>query len=182
MQLKSLTFLCSIAIGVAALNVKREAVPGEAPTSASTCSDITKTVTSIATISYGTTKTTTVTVIKTETDEVTKTVTGPGVTVTKTESYTVTSVKPGPTQTVTATVTAKGPETTVTKTESYTVTTTKPASTCVTSKPTCPTLTSTATYCKSCFVPDCTTTQYLTKSAGCDVLPTATKIGACSPT
>lgn len=123
---------------------------------------------------YGTTKTTTVTVIKTETNEVTKTVTSPGATVTKTESYTVTSVKPGPTQTVTATVTAKGPETTVTKTESYTVTTTKPASTCVTSKPTCPTLTSTATYCKSCFVPDCTTTQYLTKSARCDVLPTAT--------
>lgn len=112
--------------------------------------------------------------IKTETDEVTKTVTGPGATVTKTESYTVTSVKPGPTQTVTATVTGKGPETTITKTESYTVTTTKPGQTCPTTKPNCPTLTSTATYCKSCLVPDCTTTSYLTKSAGCDVLPTAT--------
>lgn len=116
--------------------------------------------------------------IKTETDEVTKTVTatGPGTTVTKTESYTVTTVKPGPTQTVSYTVTTNGPGTTatVTKTESYTFTTTKPAPTCVTSKPSCPTLTSTATYCKSCLVPDCTTTSYLTKSAGCDVLPTAT--------
>lgn len=114
--------------------------------------------------------------IKTETDEVTKTVTatGPGATVTKTESYTVTTVKPGPTQTVSYTVTATGPGTTVTKTESYTVTTTKPGSTCATSKPTCPTLTSTATYCKSCLVPDCSTTSYLTKPAGCDVLPTAT--------
>lgn len=101
--------------------------------------------------------------VKTQTDEVTKT-----------ESYTVTSVKPGPTQTITSTVTGKGPETTITKTESYTITTTKPGQTCPTTKPNCPTLTSTATYCKSCLVPDCTTTSYLTKSAGCDVLATST--------
>ncbi|KAL1850785.1 hypothetical protein Daus18300_012793 [Diaporthe australafricana] len=167
MQVKVFTILCSLAIGITAVNVKR-AGAGEAPTSASTCSDVTKTVTSIATISYGTTKTTTITVIKTETDEVTKTV-----------SYTVTGTaatitKPGPTQTVSYTVTAPVTTATVTKPESYTVTTTKPGSTCATSKPNCSTLTSTATYCKSCLVPDCTTTSYITKSAGCDALPTET--------
>lgn len=120
--------------------------------------------------------------VKTETDEVTKTVsytvTGKcpetTATVTKTESVTLTSVKPGPTQTVSYTVTGPGTTATVTKTESYTITTTKPGSTCATSKPNCSTLTSTATYCKSCLVPDCTTTSYITKSAGCDALPTET--------
>ncbi|KAK2608115.1 hypothetical protein N8I77_006748 [Diaporthe amygdali] len=162
MQLKLFTILCSLAIGITAAHVRREGGGEQASTSASTCSDITKTVTAIATISYGVTRTTTVTVVKTETDEVTKT-------------DTVTTVKPGPTQTVSYTVTSKGPDTTVTvtKTESYTITTTKPGPTCATSKPNCSTLTSTATYCKSCLVPDCTTTSSITKSAGCDVLSTA---------
>ncbi|KAJ0117387.1 glutathione-dependent formaldehyde-activating enzyme [Diaporthe amygdali] len=87
MQLKLCTILCSLATGITAAHVRREGGGEQASTSASTCSDITKTVTAIATISYGVTRTTTVTVVKTETDEVTKT-------------DTVTTVKPGPTQTV----------------------------------------------------------------------------------
>ncbi|KAK4247867.1 hypothetical protein C7999DRAFT_40857 [Corynascus novoguineensis] len=91
------------------------------------------------------------------------------VTATVTESYiheqtkTITAIE---TKTETETQTETETET---KTETSTVTSisTQP---CVT----CPTLTSTATACKSCLVPQCTKTSVVTKPRECATLPTAT--------
>ncbi|KAH6641910.1 hypothetical protein F5144DRAFT_643691 [Chaetomium tenue] len=93
-------------------------------------------------------------------------------TVTKTESYisetTVTSTV------ISTSVSTSVSTSKVTDTVSVTKTVTKP---CVT----CPTLTRTATACKSCFVPQCTTTQVVTRPVGCDgALPTATVSFPCS--
>ncbi|KAL2169522.1 hypothetical protein VTG60DRAFT_5915 [Thermothelomyces hinnuleus] len=112
---------------------------------------------------------------------------------------TVRTGRPGlPTVTVTATATA-----TVTKTESYiheqtkTITTTETetetetltetiTSVSVTTQPcstvSCPTLTKTATACRSCLVPQCTTTSVVTRPNECaaTALPTATVSFPCS--
>lgn len=92
------------------------------------------------------------------------------------------------TDTVTSVSTDKGSPVTVTKTQTdvytytetdyYTYTTTVPG-VCTTS-PSCPTITSTATYCKSCLVPDCTSTSTVNKVCGCDTLPTAVVSFPCS--
>jgi hypothetical protein len=109
----------------------------------------------------------TITVTSTATETETETET-----LTKTESYisetTVTSTV------ISTSVSTSVSTSKVTDTVSVTSTVTKP---CVT----CPTLTRTATACKSCFVPQCTTTQVVTRPVGCDgALPTATVSFPCS--
>ncbi|KAK0652737.1 hypothetical protein B0T16DRAFT_505375, partial [Cercophora newfieldiana] len=87
---------------------------------------------------------------------------------TKTESYireittTATTTIPPQTRTIrTATVT-------------QTVVRESTVSRCGNAGAACPTITQTATACRSCLVPQCTTTQALTRSCGCTgALPTA---------
>ncbi|KAL2173678.1 uncharacterized protein P884DRAFT_280823 [Thermothelomyces heterothallicus CBS 202.75] len=94
-------------------------------------------------------------------------------TVTKTESYIHEQTK-----TITTTETETETETeTLTETITSVSVTTQPCSTV-----SCPTLTRTATACRSCLVPQCTTTSVVTRPNECaaTALPTATVSFPCS--